>query len=136
MAYMVLKSASFLALVVFVFAVISTTTTPVEGICERASQTWSGSCRNTGGCNNQCKTWEKARNGACHTRNGKKMCFCYFNTCSAARLCERASQTWSGSCRNTQGCDRQCKNWEDAAHGACHTRNGKKMCFCYFGRNC
>ncbi|KAI3968491.1 hypothetical protein MKX01_007801 [Papaver californicum] len=96
MAYIVKKSASFLALIVFVFAVISTTTAPVEGLCERASQTWSG----------------------------------------AARLCERVSQTWSGSCRNTQGCNRQCKNWEDAAHGACHTRNGKKMCFCYFGRNC
>ncbi|KAI3983418.1 hypothetical protein MKX01_013485 [Papaver californicum] len=137
MASVGVKSASFLVLIVFVFAVISTTTIQeVEGLCERASQTWSGSCNNTGGCNRQCQTWEKARNGACHTRNSKKMCFCYFNTCGARRLCERASQTWSGTCRNTQNCDKQCKKWEDAAHGACHTRGGKKMCFCYFGRNC
>ncbi|KAL1801828.1 hypothetical protein ACET3Z_030475 [Daucus carota] len=47
-------------------------------------------------------------------------------------LCEKASQTWSGSCGNTQHCDNQCIQWETARHGACHTRGGKKMCFCYF----
>nr|GEY13423.1 defensin-like protein 19 [Tanacetum cinerariifolium] len=31
-------------------------------------------------------------------------------------------------------CDGQCKSWEQAAHGACHVRGGKHMCFCYF--NC
>ncbi|KAI3915816.1 hypothetical protein MKX01_013272 [Papaver californicum] len=96
-----LKSNSFFALIVLVFIIINTTTTSVEGaLCERASQTWS---------------W----NGACHTRDGKKMCFCYFDTCSAPFLCERASQTWSGDCSNTTGCDRQCQPWERAAHGAC-----------------
>ncbi|KVI10704.1 Gamma thionin [Cynara cardunculus var. scolymus] len=37
----------------------------------------------------------------------------------------------------TQGsghCDNQCKSLEGAAHGACHDRDNKKMCFCYF--NC
>ncbi|KAI3879051.1 hypothetical protein MKX03_031308 [Papaver bracteatum] len=132
-----LKFSSLFALIIFVFAIINTTTTPVEGaLCERASQTWSGSCVNTGGCNNQCISWEKASTGACHTRKGKKMCFCYFHTCSAPTLCERASQTWSGGCSNTGGCDRQCISREKAAHGACHTRGGKKMCFCYFNSRC
>ncbi|KAD3066490.1 hypothetical protein E3N88_34370 [Mikania micrantha] len=49
-------------------------------------------------------------------------------------LCEKASLTWSGTCRNTGSCDRQCQSWEGAAHGACHVRGGKHMCFCYF--NC
>nr|AHM10372.1 defensin [Eclipta prostrata] len=47
-------------------------------------------------------------------------------------LCEKASQTWSGTCRITSHCDNQCKSWEGAAHGACHVRGGKHMCFCYF----
>ncbi|PWA97088.1 knottin, scorpion toxin-like protein [Artemisia annua] len=51
-----------------------------------------------------------------------------------AELCEKASLTWSGNCGNTQHCDRQCQSWEGAAHGACHVRGGKHMCFCYF--NC
>ncbi|KAI7739154.1 hypothetical protein M8C21_027262 [Ambrosia artemisiifolia] len=49
-------------------------------------------------------------------------------------LCEKASKTWSGKCGNTRHCDDQCKSWEGAAHGACHVRGGKHMCFCYF--NC
>ncbi|OVA06211.1 Knottin [Macleaya cordata] len=49
-------------------------------------------------------------------------------------LCEKASQTWSGNCGNTQHCDRQCINWEKALHGACHVRGGKHMCFCYFSQ--
>ncbi|MFS7998652.1 putative knottin, scorpion toxin [Helianthus anomalus] len=49
-------------------------------------------------------------------------------------LCEKASKTWSGNCGNTGHCDNQCKTWEGAAHGACHVRGGKHMCFCYF--NC
>ncbi|GJY51395.1 defensin-like protein 19 [Tanacetum coccineum] len=49
-------------------------------------------------------------------------------------LCEKASKTWSGNCGNTGHCDGQCKSWEQAAHGACHVRGGKHMCFCYF--NC
>ncbi|KAL7602559.1 defensin-like protein 19 [Lactuca sativa] len=49
-------------------------------------------------------------------------------------LCEKASKTWSGNCGNTRHCDDQCKSWEGAAHGACHVRGGKHMCFCYF--NC
>ncbi|KAI3879055.1 hypothetical protein MKX03_031312 [Papaver bracteatum] len=130
-----LKFSSFIALIIFVFAIINTTTTPVEGaLCERESQTWSGSCLNTKGCNRQCQNWEKARNGACHTRKAKQMCFCYFDTCSSPTLCEKASQTWSGSCFNNGGCDRQCKNWEKAVRGNCKIRSGKKMCFCYFNK--
>ena len=45
---------------------------------------------------------------------------------------EKASLTWSGNCGNTRHCDDQCKAWENAQHGACHVRNGKHMCFCYF----
>ncbi|KAK1439860.1 hypothetical protein QVD17_05682 [Tagetes erecta] len=47
-------------------------------------------------------------------------------------LCEKASKTWSGNCGNTGHCDGQCKSWEGAAHGACHVRDKKHMCFCYF----
>ncbi|KAI3915814.1 hypothetical protein MKX01_013270 [Papaver californicum] len=120
------SNTSFFALIVFVFAISNITTTPVEGaLCERASQTWSGSCLNTGGCNNQCISWERAKN-----------VLCYFNTCSAPTLCERASQTWSGGYHNTAGCNRQCISREKPAHGACHTRGGKKMCFCYFNQQC
>ncbi|KAJ0011015.1 hypothetical protein Pint_34710 [Pistacia integerrima] len=50
-----------------------------------------------------------------------------------AKICEKASQTWSGKCKNTSHCDKQCKTWEDARHGACHNKGGWK-CFCYF--NC
>ncbi|KAJ0011008.1 hypothetical protein Pint_34717 [Pistacia integerrima] len=49
-------------------------------------------------------------------------------------LCERASQTWSGKCGNTDHCNNQCKQWEDARSGACHKRGGNWKCFCYF--NC
>nr|XP_043620043.1 uncharacterized protein LOC122591881 [Erigeron canadensis] len=49
-----------------------------------------------------------------------------------AELCEKASKTWSGTCRYTKHCDNQCKSWESAAHGACHVRKKKHMCFCYF----
>ncbi|KAI3965022.1 hypothetical protein MKX01_013953 [Papaver californicum] len=128
----ILKSnTSFFALIVFVFAIINAITTPLEGaLCERASQTWSGSCLNTGGCNNQCKNWEKARNEV----KGKQMCFCYFDSCTAPKLCEKASQTWSGAWFNNGGCDKQCKNWEKAVRGNCKTRGAKKMCFCYFNK--
>ncbi|KAL8209170.1 hypothetical protein R6Q57_008582 [Mikania cordata] len=49
-------------------------------------------------------------------------------------LCEKASKTWSGYCGITQHCDRQCKSWEGAVHGACHFHRLRSMCFCYF--NC
>ncbi|KAL1831534.1 hypothetical protein ACET3Z_001185 [Daucus carota] len=45
-------------------------------------------------------------------------------------LCEKPSLTWSGNCRNTQNCDKQCQSWEGAKHGACHKR-GNWKCFCY-----
>lgn len=48
-------------------------------------------------------------------------------------LCEKPSLTWSGNCKNTQNCDKQCKEWEGAKHGACHKR-GNWKCFCY--RDC
>ncbi|XP_076930102.1 defensin-like protein 19 [Bidens hawaiensis] len=61
----------------------------VEGaLCEKASQTWSGTCRNTGHCDKQCQTWEGAAHGACHVRDGKHMCFCYFNCPQAQKLAE------------------------------------------------
>ncbi|KAL5788674.1 hypothetical protein ACOSP7_005623 [Xanthoceras sorbifolium] len=51
-----------------------------------------------------------------------------------AKVCEKASQTWSGKCGETTHCDKQCKEWEDARHGACHKRGNHWKCFCYF--NC
>ncbi|KAL5855862.1 hypothetical protein ACOSQ4_005664 [Xanthoceras sorbifolium] len=52
-----------------------------------------------------------------------------------AQLCERASQTWTGDCKPNQTgrCDKQCKDWEHASHGACHQR-GSWKCFCYFNK--
>ncbi|KAG2250671.1 hypothetical protein Bca52824_080807 [Brassica carinata] len=47
------------------------------------------------------------------------------------RVCQRRSQTWTGFCGNTRGCDIQFKRWERASHGACHAQFA---CFCYF--NC
>ncbi|KAK2665367.1 hypothetical protein Ddye_003941 [Dipteronia dyeriana] len=49
-----------------------------------------------------------------------------------ANICERPSQTWSGNCGNTGHCDKQCKDWEHASHGACHKRENHWKCFCYF----
>ncbi len=67
------------------FLVASFEMTTVKGLCERASQTWSGNCGNTSHCDNQCKTWEGAAHGACHVRSGKHMCFCYFPGCPTAQ---------------------------------------------------
>ena len=60
------------------------------------------------------------------------MFICLEITSVRGELCEKASKTWSGNCGNTGHCDNQCKSWEGAAHGACHVRGGKHMCFCYF----
>ncbi|PWA50220.1 gamma-thionin [Artemisia annua] len=49
-------------------------------------------------------------------------------------LCSRRSKTWSGFCGFSKNCDRQCRNWEKAAHGACHHQGLGMACFCYF--NC
>ncbi|XP_038716010.1 defensin-like protein 1 [Tripterygium wilfordii] len=46
--------------------------------------------------------------------------------------CEKRSTTWSGPCLNTGNCDRQCKDWEHALHGACHAQFPGFACFCYF----
>ncbi|XP_019051895.1 PREDICTED: defensin-like protein 1 [Nelumbo nucifera] len=48
------------------------------------------------------------------------------------KLCERRSKTWSGRCTKTQNCDKQCKDWEYAKHGACHGSWFNKKCYCYF----
>ena len=48
------------------------------------------------------------------------------------RVCEKPSKTWSGKCLDTKKCDQQCIEWEDAKHGACHQREAKYMCFCYY----
>ncbi|EEF52608.1 defensin-like protein 19 [Ricinus communis] len=49
-----------------------------------------------------------------------------------AKVCQRRSKTWSGFCGSTKNCDRQCKNWEGALHGACHAQFPGVACFCYF----
>eukprot|EP00261_Vitis_vinifera_P029964 XP_010664712.1 PREDICTED: defensin-like protein 19 [Vitis vinifera] len=51
-----------------------------------------------------------------------------------AKVCQRPSKTWSGFCGSSKNCDRQCKNWEGAKHGACHAKFPGVACFCYF--NC
>lgn len=50
------------------------------------------------------------------------------------KLCQRRSQTWTGVCVNSGNCNRQCRNWEKASHGACHAQFPGFACFCYF--NC
>ncbi|EXC25066.1 Defensin-like protein 19 [Morus notabilis] len=40
------------------------------------------------------------------------------------KLCQRQSKTWSGLCTNSGHCNRQCRNWEKASHGACHNFQG------------
>ncbi|XP_044490380.1 defensin-like protein 1 [Mangifera indica] len=75
-----LKSLPFFALLFILILVANWEMMPVEAkLCERASQTWSGKCGNTAHCDNQCQKWEDARHGACHVRDGKWKCFCYFN---------------------------------------------------------
>ncbi|KAG8376369.1 hypothetical protein BUALT_Bualt09G0055900 [Buddleja alternifolia] len=49
-----------------------------------------------------------------------------------AKICQRMSKTWSGFCANSGNCDRQCRNWEKAQHGACHHRGWGMACLCYF----
>ncbi|GKD92536.1 putative gamma-thionin [Tanacetum coccineum] len=44
------------------------------------------------------------------------------------KLCERRSTTWSGFCGVSKHCDQQCREWEKAAHGACH-RQGLGMAY-------
>ncbi|KAJ0011011.1 hypothetical protein Pint_34728 [Pistacia integerrima] len=76
------KSIQFFALFFILVLIANRETTMAEvqeNLCEKASQTWSGKCGNTDHCNNQCKQWEDARNGACHKRGGNWKCFCYFN---------------------------------------------------------
>ncbi|CAM9002243.1 unnamed protein product [Rhodiola kirilowii] len=51
-----------------------------------------------------------------------------------AGLCERRSKTWTGFCGSSNSCDRQCRSWEKAKHGACHAQFPGFACFCYF--NC
>ncbi|KAI3509590.1 hypothetical protein L1887_24978 [Cichorium endivia] len=46
-------------------------------------------------------------------------------------LCETSSKTWSGKCKDTDKCNKQCKDWEGAKNGACHQREAEFMCFCY-----
>ncbi|PIA52742.1 hypothetical protein AQUCO_01000542v1 [Aquilegia coerulea] len=62
--------------------------------------------------------------------------FCFILTTSEIRMveavCKKRSTTWSGVCIKTESCDRQCKNWEGAKHGACHVQGFGRACFCYF----
>ncbi|XP_073276088.1 defensin-like protein 1 [Primulina huaijiensis] len=53
---------------------------------------------------------------------------------AAIKLCSRLSQTWTGICFKTENCNKQCRSWERAQHGACHRRGIGFACFCYF--NC
>nr|GEW94896.1 hypothetical protein [Tanacetum cinerariifolium] len=48
-----------------------------------------------------------------------------------AKTCEKMSKTYSGACENKK-CDQKCKGWEKSQHGACHVREGKNGCFCYY----
>ncbi|XP_021287198.1 defensin-like protein 19 [Herrania umbratica] len=48
-----------------------------------------------------------------------------------AKLCQKRSKTWTGACIKTKNCDRQCKKWEKAQHGACHWQWPGFACFCY-----
>nr|AKF12278.1 Par h I precursor [Parthenium hysterophorus] len=48
------------------------------------------------------------------------------------KVCEKPSKTWFGNCKDTEKCDKRCMEWEGAKHGACHQRESKYMCFCYF----
>ncbi|KAJ1409542.1 Knottin, scorpion toxin-like [Sesbania bispinosa] len=48
-------------------------------LCRRRSQTWSGPCLNTRGCNDQCIRVEQAVSGACHPDGFGVACFCVFN---------------------------------------------------------
>ncbi|XP_004290402.1 PREDICTED: defensin-like protein 19-like [Fragaria vesca subsp. vesca] len=50
------------------------------------------------------------------------------------RLVQKPSLTWSGNCGNTRHCDKQCRTWESAKHGACHVKGSGHACFCYFCR--
>ncbi|KAI3969908.1 hypothetical protein MKX01_038376 [Papaver californicum] len=112
---MAMKSASLFALIVFaVFA----------------KQTWSWTCVKPSSCNNQYKTWERAKAGACD--DGE--CKCHYTNCSAPKLCQKPSRTWRGGCRSsTKACDKQCKNRENAWHGACHSSGlFSTKCYCYF----
>ncbi|KAI3769740.1 hypothetical protein L6452_00853 [Arctium lappa] len=76
-------SVAFFAFILILFVLAISESGLVKAtLCERASQTWSGGCHNTGSCDNQCKSWEGALHGACHDRDHKKMCFCYFTSCA------------------------------------------------------
>ncbi|KAF5758721.1 putative defensin, plant, knottin, scorpion toxin-like superfamily [Helianthus annuus] len=50
----------------------------------------------------------------------------------SGKICEKPSKTWFGDCKDTDKCDNRCIDWEGAKHGACHEREAKHMCFCYF----
>ncbi|KAH0977132.1 hypothetical protein GBA52_026851 [Prunus armeniaca] len=39
----------------------------------------------------------------------------------------KRSKTWSGVCVQSKNCDKQCKTWERAKHGACHATYGKVL---------
>ncbi|KAH7575056.1 hypothetical protein JRO89_XS02G0041200 [Xanthoceras sorbifolium] len=77
-----LRSVQFFAIFV-VFILIASPEmmmTRVEAnLCEKASQTWTGKCGNTGHCDNKCRGWERASHGACHKRDKNWKCFCYFD---------------------------------------------------------
>ncbi|XP_076917621.1 defensin-like protein 19 [Bidens hawaiensis] len=81
------NSSVFFAFLLILFVLAISEIGSVKGeLCEKASQTWSGNCGNTGHCDNQCRSWEGAAHGACYVRGGKHMCFCYFNCPKAQKL--------------------------------------------------
>ncbi|KAK9056725.1 hypothetical protein SSX86_024088 [Deinandra increscens subsp. villosa] len=59
------------------------------------------------------------------------MYFLEIDASGAPKLCEKGSKTYSGKCSNKK-CDEKCKSWEHGVHGACHKREGKDGCYCYF----
>ncbi|CAI9259799.1 unnamed protein product [Lactuca saligna] len=52
-------------------------------------------------------------------------------TADEPQICEKASMMFSGICISTS-CDRKCKEWEKALHGACHLREVRYSCYCYY----
>ncbi|KAM5569490.1 defensin-like protein 19 [Rosa sericea] len=70
-----------MALLVVFLLIASLALPTVEGACplvSKRSKTWSGFCGSSAHCNNQCRTWESAKHGACHASGLGRACFCYF----------------------------------------------------------
>ncbi|KAJ0441329.1 putative knottin, scorpion toxin-like superfamily [Helianthus annuus] len=78
------SSAVFSAILLLVFVIaISDMAIRVNGLCEKMSKMYSGNCYGKQ-CDDKCKEWEHAAHGACHSREGKTNCYCYYEDCAKA----------------------------------------------------